>query len=88
MKIKSGFVLKTIGDNHVVVPVGAQTVDFRSMITLNGSGAFMWEKLAEGCTEEQLLQAVLAEYEADAALVQQDIAAFVKQLRDNDLVEE
>ena len=38
MKLKEGFVLKTVGDNHIVVPVGAQTVDFRSMITLNETG--------------------------------------------------
>ncbi len=88
MKIKNGFVLKTVGDHHIVVPVGVQTVDFRSMITLNDSGAFMWKKLTEGCTEEALCEAVLAEYEVDAALAQRDIAAFVQKLRDNNLLEE
>ncbi len=88
MKIKNGFVLKTVGDHHIVVPVGAQTVDFRSMITLNDSGAFMWQRLTDGCTEQALLDAVLAEYDVDAALAQRDIAAFVQKLRDNNLLEE
>lgn len=88
MKIKSGFVLKTIGDNHIVVPVGTQTVDFRSMITLNGSGAFMWQLLTDNRTEAELLDAMLAEYEVDADLARRDIAAFIQKLRDNDLLEE
>ncbi len=88
MKIKNGFVLRTVGDHHIVVPVGAQTVDFRSMITLNDSGAFMWQQLTDGCTEEALVQAVLNEYDVDAVVVQQDVAVFVQKLRDNNLLEE
>ena len=35
MKIKEGFLLRQVGGNNVVVPVGAQAVDFRCIITLN-----------------------------------------------------
>lgn len=88
MKIKNGFVLKTIGENHIVVPVGAQTVDFRCMITLNGTGAFLWKLLETAHTEEELVAALLEEYAVDAALAQQDVQAFVANLRQNDLLEE
>ena len=87
MKIREGFVLKTVGDNHIVVPVGAQTVDFRSMITLNETGAFLWKMLENGCEEADLLKEMLAEYAVDAELAKQDIAAFITKLTENNLLE-
>ena len=45
MKIKEGFLLRQVGGNYVIVPVGAQSVDFRCIITLNEVGAFLWQKL-------------------------------------------
>lgn len=87
MKIKEGFVLKTVGDNYIVVPVGAQTVDFRCMITLNATGAFLWEKLAAGSDAEQLVAALLAEYEVTAERAAQDVDTFIAQLRENGLLE-
>lgn len=44
MKIKEGFILRTIAGQHVVVPTG-QHLDLSLMITLNETGAFLWEKL-------------------------------------------
>ncbi len=88
MKIKEGFVLKTVGDNHIVVPVGARTVDFRCMITLNETGAFLWKQLGENCDEAALQKALLAEYDVTAELAEKDIAAFVEKLRESDLLEE
>lgn len=88
MKIKEGFVLKTVGDNHIVVPVGAQTVDFRSMITLNETGAFLWKQLATGCEEAELTAALLAEYDVATEIAANDVSVFVAKLRENDLLED
>ena len=88
MKSKERFVLKTIGDNHIVVPLGAQAVDFRCMITLNATGAFLWEKLSEEQTAQTLTKALLDEYDVDEATAQRDVDAFLKNLRENALLEE
>ena len=88
MKLKSGFVLKTIGDNHIVVPVGAQTVDFRCMITLNGSGAFLWRLLEAEQTADDLTAALLAEYDVDEEKARRDVDAFIVTLQENNLLEE
>ena len=87
MKIKQGFVLKTVGDNHIVVPVGAQTVDFRAMITLNETGAFLWKHLEENCDAAALVAALLAEYNVTADIAEKDVNAFLVKLQDNDLLE-
>lgn len=88
MKIKEGFLLRQVGDNHVVVPVGAQTVDFRCIITLNEVGAFLWEKLGADCTVTTLVEALLAEYDVTAEIATADVERFVASLREKNLLDE
>lgn len=88
MKIKEGFLLRQVGGNNVIVPVGAQSVDFRCIITLNELGAFLWQKLTADCTVEDLVQAVLDEYDAPADVVTADVERFVASLREKNLLDE
>jgi len=46
MKLKEGFMLRQVAGEHVVLPVGAD-VDFNGMITLNETGAFLWNRLEQ-----------------------------------------
>ena len=43
MKIKNGFVVRKVGGESVVVPVGEMSKEFHGMINLNETGAFLWE---------------------------------------------
>ena len=45
MKLKDGFLLKTVAGSKIVVPIGEQSAMFNGVITLSGSAAFLWEKL-------------------------------------------
>ena len=87
MKIKNGFVIRSVGGENVVVPVGEMSKEFHGMITLNETGAFLWEKLSEGATEEQLVDALLENYEVDKALASTDVKAFITKLSDNNLLD-
>lgn len=86
MRIKEDFILRTVAGNHVVVPVGTQNLNFRGMITLNGTGAFLWEQLKEERSEEELLAALLSEYEVDEATAKAGIEAFIAKLQEADLL--
>ena len=88
MKIKDGFLLRQVGDNHVVVPVGIQTVDFRCIITLNEVGAFLWQKMTVDCTVVDLVEALLAEYDVTADIATADVERFVASLREKNLLDE
>ena len=88
MKIKEGFLLRQVGGNHVIVPVGAQSVDFRCIITLNEVGAFLWQKLAADCTVADLVEAILAEYDVTADIATADVERFVASLREKNLLDE
>ncbi len=87
MKIKENFVLRELCGNYVVVPVGAQTLDFKGMIKLNECGAFLWKNMADAdVTEEELLQAMLLEYDVDEARAKADLEAFICSLKEADLL--
>lgn len=88
MKIKDGFILRQVAGSYIVISVGGESVDFNGMITVNETGAFLWEKLVVGATEEELLCAMLEEYEVDEATAKADIAEFLKLLEEGNLLGE
>ena len=85
MKIKNGFVLKEIADNFVVVPVGEDLVDFSLMITINETGAFLWNCLAEDRSEAELVELLKNEYEGASDTA--DVSEFVSLLKENNVLE-
>lgn len=86
MKIAEGFVLKNIAGTNVVVPLGDNTVSFKAIITLNETGAFLWEQLSTEKTPDELLKAMLSEYAVDEATAKADIIEFVENLKKANLL--
>ena len=86
MKIKSGFVLKNIADSYIVVSVGDRVKEFNGVITLNETGVFLWKKLEIGATEEELVKALLSEYDVDEATAKNDVASFIGKLTEAKLL--
>lgn len=86
MKLKDGFLLREIAGQTVVLPSGSD-LDLNMMITLNETGAFLWERLQQQSDQETLVAALLAEYDVEEARASAAVAAFVKKLEDNGLLE-
>ena len=86
MKLKEGFVIREIAGQTVAVPTTGD-LDLDVMITLNGTGAFLWQQLQNETSEEQLTAALLAEYNVDEATARKSVAAFVEKLKKNGFVE-
>ena len=87
MKIKTGYLLREVAGNYIIVAIGEEAVNFDGMITLNETGAFMWKKLETGTDEKGLLEALTSEYDVDADIASKDIATFVEKLQKADLLE-
>lgn len=81
MKIKTGFIVRSVGGNRMVVATGARSKEFGGMIRLNESGNVLWNALAKGAEQKDLTEALLAEYDVDEATAQADVAAFIDTLR-------
>lgn len=88
MQIKKGFKLRRIDDLYVVIAGASAAQDFHGMITLNESGAFLWDLMQQQTTREALVQALLAEYDVDAATAQADVEKFIAITREQGLLDE
>lgn len=79
MKRKNGYLLRELGNSYVIVPIAGKQLKFQDMLSLNETGAFLWEQLREEKTEEELLEAVLLDYQVDEKTARRDIREFIDQ---------
>ena len=86
MKIKSDFTIQKVGNSYVAIAVGETSKTFRTMIKLNETGAFLWNLLAgKDMTEEELVEALLAEYDVDRETAGNDVHKIVSVLSENNI---
>ncbi len=82
MKLKDGFILREVAGETVVIPSG-RTLDLNMMISLNGTGKVLWQKLEEGAEEAELVAALLAEYEVSEEQATRSVKNFVEKLNEH-----
>lgn len=87
MKIKNGLLLRQVAGKYVVLPE-TETIDLNIMITLNDTGAFLWEKLRNDTTAEKLIDALLAEYDVDESRARRAVESFLTELKNNGFLTE
>ncbi len=87
MQIKRDFTIQEVGGAFVAVPVGESSRQFHGMIRLNATGAFLWKQMAEkDCTGEELVEALLGEYEVAREVAERDVARLVAILAENKIL--
>lgn len=87
MKLKSEFIINQIGDEYIVVPTDDEITDFGAMISLNETGAFLWNLLGEETTREALCENLLKEYNVDKKTAEEDVDEFINILKEKNLLE-
>ncbi len=86
MKIKEGFILREVAGNSIVVAVGNAVKEFNGVINLNQTGAFLWKILQDGAEKEDLVKALLNEYEVDEQTAKKDVDSFIGRLEQANLI--
>lgn len=88
MRLKSGFVLEEVAGTFLAVAVGERAEELKVLIKLNSTGAFLWKILAErDVTEEELVSALLSEYDVDEDLAKRSVSDFLKIVSDGGLID-
>ena len=88
MKLKQGYILREVGTLAVVVAVGEAFDKFHKILTLNKTGAFLWNLLTENQEYENLVGALCEKYDVDFATAQCDVDEFVNQLKSAGLLDD
>lgn len=87
MKIKNGFIVKEVGNQYMVLPVGEGALNFNGIMTLNKTGKFLFELLQENRELDELLEKVLDKFDVDINIAKKDIIEFTQSLQDKGLLE-
>lgn len=86
MKIKSGYLLREVAGQRVVIPIGQRVSEFNGVMTLSESGAFLWDLLSNDRTREDLINALCERYQIDHALASADVDDFLSSLTAGDVL--
>ena len=87
MRAKPGFVLRNVVDEYILMPTGDNIGKFNGTVLLNVVSAFVWEKLQNPISREELLNAILEEFEVEKAVASADLDALLETLKGYDVVE-
>lgn len=80
MKIKKGFELQCVCDEYLLIPAGADNIDFDNIISLNPSAAYLWEALsaADSFDVDTMVALLLNEYDVDEETAREDCSMILE----------
>lgn len=79
MKLKEGFVTHEMGGEQIMVATGS--ANFAGLIRSNPTAAFIVDCLKEETTREQIIEKMLAKYDATPEVIGTDVDKIVAKLR-------
>ncbi len=88
VKIRNGFTLRSVVDEHMVMPTGDNIAKFDGAIVLNEVSAFVFRQLENAVSQDDLLAAVLAEFDVDEQTAARDLDTLLARFRELNLLEE
>lgn len=88
MKIKEDLMLREVMDEWMVIPMGERLLEFNGISKLNESGVLLWKMLEKGAEKNELVSALLDEYEVDIVQAEGEVNKFLEALRENKMLEE
>lgn len=88
MKAKPGFILRNVVDEYILMPTGDNIGQFNGTVLLNDVSAFVWEKLQNPVSKEDLLKAVLDEFEVQRAVAAADLDTLIETLHGYGVIED
>lgn len=86
MEIKKQLIKRQIAGDTILVPVGKAVCASNGLFVLNELGAFIWDRLPDAAGEEEILRAVLEEYDVSAEEAAKDIGEFLGKLREMEII--
>ena len=89
MKIKKGYILRTVCGENVIVGEGLDAINFGRMLCLNETAAWLWKQAVEqgDFTAESLAKALCDEYEVAPDQALADVKETINQWTELKVVE-
>ncbi len=88
MKIRDGFVLRNVVDEYIVMPTGENIAKFEGAVVLNEVSAFVFRQLENAVSRDDLLTAIVNEFDVDEATAAADLDELLAQFGKMGLLED
>ena len=88
MKANPGFILRNVVDEYILMPTGDNIGKFNGTVLLNEVSALVWEKLQNPISRDDLLKAILDEFEVDKTVAAADLDALLAKLKEYGVISE
>lgn len=81
MIIKKQLIKRSIAGDIILVPVGKTVYDTKGLFVMNEIGGFIWDLIPDAENEDQIIQAILGEYDVSEEKASEDVHAFLAKLQ-------
>lgn len=80
MKAKTGFNLRNVCGEQVIVAEGRENIDFSNIISMNETSAYLWNAIqGRDFTVDDLVKLLTQEYEVDEQTARKDAQTLANQ---------
>lgn len=86
MKRKENYILQNLGGEYILIPVGTEVINLNGIIVLNNTGRFIWEKLTEENTIDELIKSVTENFDVNTETAEKDVKIFIKEIKEKGLI--
>ena len=87
MKKKKGLIMRTLGNEFILVDEGSNLTDFNRMISLNASAALLWEAVQDKEFDaETLINLLIEEYDIDREIAKKDVASLLETWKEAEII--
>ena len=80
------YILRKVAGTYALISVGANIANFNGFVQLNETAAFLWKQLETPKSAEDLISALLEEFDVSQDEAQKDVTEFLEQLIQENMV--
>lgn len=82
--MKNNYLLREIAGEYMLVPIGDSSLN--SIVNFNETGAFVWRKLEQGLNEDEIANALTAEYNVTYNQAFEDVKQLISYLKEKKVI--
>ena len=87
MKLKENFIVRNVLDEYMLMPTGSKISEFNGSVILNDVSAFILGKMKEQISKDELIEAILGEYDVSREQAETDLDNLIAKLADLSIIE-
>ncbi|MCQ2095012.1 MAG: PqqD family protein [Bacteroidaceae bacterium] len=89
MRIKSGFELRKICRENIVISHGLNNINFTKVVSLNESAAFIWDNIKDkDFSLDDMVNLIMTEYDVDDETARKDCSQLLTQWKEVGYIED